>query len=174
MLLTIPNNILNNPRTLLIICLVLALMTSMAIFYTAWQWRADWQVAHQVVTAKPVLKLTNAHVSLINDLPKAHLFGQAFSKGQVPTSNLQLRVTGIVKADQSPLGAFSKASKAYISIAGQPSKIYHIGDDLPYGVKVYDITTNMVILQNDGRLEKLPLPREPLAFKAKNNKDILS
>jgi hypothetical protein len=59
-------------------------------------------------------------------------------------------------------------SKAYISISGQPGKIYQIGDNLPYGVKVYDITPDTVILENDGHLEKLPLPREKLLFKRKN------
>ena len=58
-------------------------------------------------------------------------------------------------------------SKAYISIDGQPSKIYQVGESLPSGVKVYDITPNEVVLENDGNLEKLPLPREQLKFKPK-------
>lgn len=160
MLLTLPNN----PRILLATCTLLTALTGMTAIYTGWQWYQDWKIAHQLIIEKPSLKMTDESATIINALPKAHLFGQAFSKGQVPTSNLQLRVTGIVKANQEGAGIFSKA---YISIAGQPSKIYQIGDDLPYGVKVYDITSNMVILQNDGRLEKLPLPREPLEFKTK-------
>jgi type II secretory pathway component PulC len=103
----------------------------------------------------------------ITSVPNEHLFGKMVSKtGAMPVTNLQFRVTGIVKVDTEKYEAFSKA---YISISGQPSKIYQIGDSLPYGVKVYDITSDAVILENEGHLEKLPLPREHPTFKPKTH-----
>ena len=106
---------------------------------------------------------------MIASIPDEHLFGKAFSKsGDVPITNLQLRVTGIVKVQDEENGSYSKA---YISISGQPSKIYQVGDSLPYGVKVYAISHDTVILENGGRLEKLPLPREKLVFKPQHKQD---
>jgi hypothetical protein len=100
---------------------------------------------------------------MINSLPEKHLFGQAFSRTDgMPISNLQLRVTGIVKVNTE---TGKEVSKAYISISNQPAKIFEVGDTLPYGVKVYSITPDAVVLENDGHLEKLPLPREKLQFK---------
>jgi len=99
---------------------------------------------------------------------RLRLFGNTYSKnGDVPISDLELRVTGIVKVENETVGS---ASKAYISISGQPSKIFQVGDSLPYGVKVHDISFDAVILENGGHLEKLPLPRETLEFKPREVK----
>ena len=81
---------------------------------------------------------------------------------QMPVTNLQMRVTGIVK-----MSGQSNSSKAYISVEGQPGKIYQEGDDLPNGVRIYTISDDAVILDIDGRFEKLPLPREKLQFKSR-------
>lgn len=135
--------------------------------YAVYQWTADWQLAHSELPAAPVLATADATSSLVAAIPGEHVFGQpAAGLGNMPISNLQLRVTGIAKVEGDDETAQS-LSRAYISVAGQPSKIYKIGDNLPYGVKVYDITADAVVLQNGGQLEKLPLPRDPLQFKPK-------
>ena len=99
---------------------------------------------------------------MITRLPERHLFGRPLSTGTVPVTNLQLQITGIVLNEKN-----SKLSKAYISSAGQLSKIYRIGDTLPSGVKLYEITADTVIFENDGRLEKLSLTRLGLHFTPK-------
>ncbi len=136
----------------------------LTFFYTLWQWRTDWVSAHQAIPA-PALVSIGATAEKMAAIPDEHLFGAAAS--DVPISSLQLRVTGIVKMNSSG----NAASKAYISIAGQPSKIYRIGDSLPYGVKIQAITADTVIVENDGHLEKLPLPREKLQFKMRNEEE---
>lgn len=150
-------------RVLHIICSVLLVVLLAIAVSTFSNWHNDWLLAHQKL-AEPGPALENSKdKDLVALLPDAHLFGQAMAKvGEVPTSNLQLQVTGIVKAG---FGNKKVNSKAYISIAGQPSKIYQTGDMLPYGVKVYAITKDAVIVENNGHLEKLLLPREPLQFK---------
>src|SRR5579885_1573281 len=158
-------NINLSQRTALVICLGVAALACLTFGYAACQWRSDWILVHQASTEMPVLYNSNQISDLVSAIPDEHLFGTSKNKlGNMPITNLQLRVTGIVKVDTEQLGAYSKA---YISIAGQPSKIYQVGDVLPYGVKVYDITSDAVILENDGHLEKLPLPREQLKFKPK-------
>lgn len=160
---------LNLPqRSLIGLCSFAAVLTCITFLYATWQWYNDWQLANQAITT-PVITKSNNNANLIAAIPNEHLFGKAFNKdGNVPISNLQFRVTGIVKyADQS-----TGNSKAYISVAGQPSKIYQADDVLPYGVKIHAIAADSVILENAGRLEKLPLPRSQLHFKARTMDEV--
>lgn len=152
-------NVTLSQRTTLGILAGLALLVLATFCLTIWQWRSDWALSHQNMPA--VLAPSNGMGNVITTLPKNHLFGQSLA-GEMPISSLQLRVTGIAKVENE----HGSSSKAYISIADQPSKIYQVGDDLPYGVKIYAITPDTVILTRDGELEKLPLPREKLEFKA--------
>jgi type II secretory pathway component PulC len=117
-------------------------------------------LTHQTPVA-PVLTKTNQDNAMIASISGDHIFGKSSNLGQMPVTNLQMKVTGIVKvSEQSGL-----TSKVYISVSGQASKIYKVGDNLPYGVKIYEITPDAVVLENDGHLEKLPLPREKIIFK---------
>ena len=155
-------------QTALAACGVLGLFALITFITSASHWYDDWALAHQSLAPAKVAA-TDEKAMMIGALPKAHLFGMAVdNNGQLPISNLQLRVTGIVKVDTEQSGS---VSKAYISIQGQPSKIYQVGDDLPYGVKVYQVEPDAVILENDGHLEKLPLPREELEFKPRSTEE---
>lgn len=154
--LTLPADL--SQRAILGICAILSVCILMTLFYSVWQWSLDWKIAHQEIAA-PSLK-TPEKKDIIASISNHYLFGQPAKLGDIPITNLQLRVTGIVKKE----GPMSY-SKAYISISGQPDKIYTTGDILTGGVKIYDITPDAVVLENEGRLEKLPLPREKLQFK---------
>jgi hypothetical protein len=145
----------------------LAGLVLLTLIVGLWQWYDDWQLAHQKMPAAATIQ-DDVVANMIRTLPKAHLFGENLVDGNMPITSLQLRVTGIVKAT---LENSQEVSKAYISMSGQPAKIYQAGDNLVNGVKVYEITDNAVILENDGHLEKLPLPREPLVFKARDKED---
>lgn len=127
------------------------------------QWAADWQLTRANLDISQPIAAQDANAELISAIPNHHLFGHNLAaNGEVPISSLELRVTGIVKVDSKEN---ENNSKAYISISGAPSKIYQVGDSLPDGVKVYDITADAIILENGGHLEKLPLPRDRLRFK---------
>jgi len=153
-----------SPRTVLGICISTGTAMLITLIYSIWQWQNDWVLAHQDIEVHAVAAGVST-AGITNSINESHLFGKAPSQlGNMPITNLQLRVTGIVKMDTDRSGP---VSKAYISTDGQPSKIYQVGESLPSGVKVYDITPNEVILENDGNLEKLPLPREQLQFKPK-------
>lgn len=153
----------------LVFCIGLGAALLFTLLHAFWQWHNDWLLAHQAVPHQTTAIInTDDSAAMIAAIPNDHLFGQSFTNNNLPITNLQLRVTGIVKVD-----AEQGASKAYISIAGQPSKIYQIGDKLPYGVNIYAISTDTVILENDGHLEKLTLSREKLQFKPRNIKESL-
>src|SRR3990167_41787 len=118
-------NINLKQQTILIICISFATLMLVTLGYALWQWQSDWQVAHQEIAPKKIAASSDENAMIIASIPEAHLFGEALAKlGEVPLSNLQLRVTGIVQAGQQS----GMLSKAYISIAGQPSKIYELGD----------------------------------------------
>lgn len=145
--------------------ILLGILLFFTSLYTLAQWHHDWTLINQSI--EPSQNTTqNETAQLVASLPDAHLFGQNFSEsGEVPVTTLQLRVTGIVKIGTEDNETISKA---YISISGQPSKIFQIGDSLPDGVKIYEITNDTVILENEGRLERLPLPRQKLEFKPRS------
>ncbi|RDI38057.1 type II secretion system protein N [Aquicella lusitana] len=158
-------------RLTLGLCAALAVLLGFTFVYSITQWYGDWELTHQAPPPAPTLTSADATTRMIAAIPDQHLFGKSFTgSGEVPITNLQLRVTGIVKVTTEQNG---NASKAYISIAGQPSKIYQVGDTLPYGVKIYEITPDAVILENDSQLEKLPLPREKLQFKTRQSEERL-
>lgn len=96
----------------------------------------------------------------IAKLPDQHLFGQSriLSNADLPITSLQLHLVGVIKAEPEEF------SRVIISEAGQPSKVYRVGDVLSSGVKIHGITQDGVVLENGGRLEKLPLQRPPLLF----------
>lgn len=153
-------NIQINQRYLVGATAALGILLTVTLLYVLTSWIQDWRLAHQAVVSN--LKLdSGANAQLIADIPNQHLFGLS-PTGDMPITNLELRVTGIAREADAQR---DNTSKAYISIAGGPSKIYQVGDNLPDGVKVYDITPDTVILENGGKLEKLPLPREKLQFK---------
>ncbi len=152
--------VLTQQHRLAVLVLSLA-VTSLFFGYTLITWYGDWQLSHAPLPAYPLPKQANK-AALIDDLPEQHLFGQGLTPmGEMPISNLQLRVMGISKG----MGENSATSKALIAIAGGSSKVYRIGDALPDGVKIYAIAADAVVLENEGRLEKLPLPRAALVFK---------
>lgn len=158
-------NLTDNPRLLYAANGILGVLVLATIIYMGGIWYLDWQLAHQ--TAATPTRTDNASNRMIASLPNQHLFGIA-ATGDMPISNLELRVTGIVRQQDNQN---TNISKAYISISGAPSKIYQVGDSLPDGVKIYEITPDTVILENAGQLEKLPLPRGRLTFKPRDNQE---
>lgn len=108
--------------------------------------------------AQVVSKDTDNAGNLITRIPDYHLFGGALGQGAVPITSLQLHLIGVIKADPE------KFSRVIISERSKAGKVYQVGDNVTSGVSVYSISADGVILQNGGRLEKLPLQRIPLMF----------
>lgn len=146
-----------------ILCLLIATLLLVTLLLTLSKWKSDWLLVYHNQGSAHKMTFSSENASKIKSIPNDHLFGMAFSPdSEAPITRLGLRVTGIVKQMQV---SQDRLSKAYISIGDQPSKIYQVGDSLPYGVKIYEITRDTVLLENDGHLEKLPLLRSQLTFK---------
>jgi type II secretory pathway component PulC len=126
-------------------------------------WRNDFIMtqATPATLGKASQVLADESLVLIKQIPNWHLFGSpplAAYLTTLPITSLQLHLVGIVQA------VSANRSRAIISIAGQPGKIYQPGDTLVAGVKINRIAADNVTLENGGRLEKLPLARPPLLF----------
>lgn len=146
--------------SLLVIMLILVLVT---VIQTVVTWHSDDRLAHSYAKPKGHFLQENDQLSkLIIQLPEWHLFGKYGVVEQsaiLPVTSLQIRLVGVIKSTPE------KYSRVIISESNQPGKVYSVGDTLPSsGVKIYAITEEGVVLNNSGRLEKLPLQRTPLQF----------
>jgi type II secretory pathway component PulC len=122
-------------------------------------WHKDYKLAHNPAAAmNKNLQLNSQALALIAQIPNQHLFGISGRSTDIPITSLQIRLVGIVQA--VPAGQ----SRAIISIAGQPAKIYQVGDTLTGDVRITAITQESVLLENGNQTEKLPLARPPLSF----------
>lgn len=137
-----------------------------ALFDSQKQFREN----HRSITRTPGTITENkpramqTHIADFSKIPSQHLFGHAPIEAQdVPISSLQLRLIGILVAE-SP-----KASRVIISEAGRAGKVFGVGDSIG-AIRINAVTPNGVILENHGRLEKLPMQRETLSFLGKPKK----
>jgi len=99
----------------------------------------------------------------------AHLFGVAGSEPvaaappppeddallDAPDTRLNLRLRGAVMADEA------RMAHAIIADAGGTEKVYFLDDNIPGGATLQRIQLDRVILNRNGTLEVLRLPREP-------------
>ncbi|HVE43614.1 MAG TPA: type II secretion system protein N [Gammaproteobacteria bacterium] len=147
-------------RHSIIICILLVATLVALVIFSLHRWRADWQLAHP--QPMPIKVSASSHNAALLTAAE-NLFGQSpTDTSRTFFSHLPFQLLGIVKADDNA----KTSSKAYISTTKGISKIYQIGDMLPYGMKIYAITAHAVIVENDGHLESLSLQRRKLTFKS--------
>lgn len=138
---------------------VFALLLAIAVVQMLSDWYDDILISRSTSTSVQHSEIDNVS-QLIAAIPEEHLFGRIGSNDQsIPITSLQLRLVGVIKSEPESL------SRVIISESGQPGKLYSIGDSLPSGIIVNAIKEDGVVLENGGRLEKLPLQRTPLNFK---------
>lgn len=144
--------------------LIALVVTSLLLFSAMIQTPLNWHSDIKLTKAKSVIEVIPASSQTpdyVKQIPEWHLFGNATKVDDttvLPVTSLQLRLIGIVQSIPE------KYSSVIVSEANQAGKVYLVGDVLPVGVKVNAIIEDGVILENAGRLEKLPLQRQPLSF----------
>jgi general secretion pathway protein C len=94
-------------------------------------------------------------------ITSAHLFGtppvQAAASqdaANAPQTNLPLVLTGIISADDPNNG---------LAILGEnpaAAKVYAVGDNIPGGAKLHSVFDDRVVIERNGKLESLVLPRQ--------------
>lgn len=110
-------------------------------------------------SARPATPAPARPAARYRDVANLHLFGQA-GGGVAPVAadiretRLQLKLLGVFAADEPA------RSYAIIADPQKREEVYQIGDTLPGNVRLQAIHPDQVILERNGKLEKLMLPQE--------------
>lgn len=92
-------------------------------------------------------------------ITSAHLFGTAPAAHQdgvdAPQTNIQLVLTGTIAGNDPQNGL------AILGQTAQTAKVYAVGDNVPGGAKLHSVYSDRVVIDRDGQLESLALPRQP-------------
>lgn len=97
----------------------------------------------------------------LSQLGKWHTFGNATAQvvrkpatpQRSPETRLKLTLKGLVFTGNEQL------DMAIISSPGKPDKAYSINDSIPGNAKLHSIEADRILLERNGRLESLSLPR---------------
>ena len=102
-----------------------------------------------------------AHVAVAThppDIPaiiNAHLWGvPPPSEQQVQQSHVNLSLTGTIAGNDPQNGL------AILGQTPQTAKVYAVGDILPGGVKLHSVYSDRVVIDRNGQLESIALPRQ--------------
>ncbi len=112
------------------------------------------------VAPVPVSQPTRSQTVDVAAITSAHLFGDpplaakpAQDAANAPQSNLPLVLVGIIAADDPQDGLAILGENA----AG--AKVYAVGDNIPGGAKLHQVLSDKVVIDRNGVLESLMLPR---------------
>jgi len=88
----------------------------------------------------------------------AHLFGAAPQPQQdganAPQTTIPLVLTGTIAGNDPQNGL------AILGQTAQTAKVYAVGDNVPGGAKLHSVYSDRVVLDRNGQLESLALPRQ--------------
>jgi general secretion pathway protein C len=94
----------------------------------------------------------------VNEILAAHLFGSAevapVSGEDAPRTRVALILAGTLAVSDPTQGL------AIVGETAQSGRLYAVGAMLPGGVKLHEVYTDRVVLDRDGNLETLPMPRQ--------------
>jgi general secretion pathway protein C len=92
-------------------------------------------------------------------ITNSHLFGvapapAAGNGANAPQTSMPLVLTGVIAANDPRDGL------AILGPSVAATKVYAVGDNIPGGARLHAVLTDHVLLERDGRLESLALPRQ--------------
>jgi general secretion pathway protein C len=102
--------------------------------------------------------MVRAHSLDVATITGAHLFGAAPAPKQdganAPQTNIPLVLTGTIAGNDPQNGL------AILGQTAQTAKVYAVGDNVPGGAKLHSVYSDRVVIDRDGQLESLALPRQ--------------
>jgi general secretion pathway protein C len=103
--------------------------------------------------------LTRApHVTDVAAITNAHLFGAApapkSDDANAPQTSMPLVLTGIIAGNDPKNGL------AILGANAQSAKVYAVGDSVPGGATLHSVYVDRVVIERNGQLESLTLPRQ--------------
>src|SRR5215472_10068785 len=108
--------------------------------------------------AAPPAAPLHAHALAPGAITNAHLFGAAPAAIQdganAPETAIPLVLTGTIAGNDPQNGL------AILGQTAQTAKVYAVGDTVPGGPKLHSVYSDRVVIDRDGQLESLALPRQ--------------
>jgi general secretion pathway protein C len=99
-----------------------------------------------------------SHALNLAAITSAHLFGAAPVARQdganAPQTSIPLVLTGTIAGNDPQNGL------AILGQNAQSAKVYAVGDNVPGGAKLHSVYSDRVVIERDGQLESLQLPRQ--------------
>jgi general secretion pathway protein C len=93
----------------------------------------------------------------VRDIVAAHLFGEAASTaadGSAPQTTVQLVLAGVLAVPDPKRGL------AILGPSAAAARLYMVGGAVPGGVRLYSVYPDHVLLDRDGSIESLQLPKK--------------
>jgi general secretion pathway protein C len=98
------------------------------------------------------------HFTDVAAITNAHLFGTApvprQTEADAPQTSMPLVLTGIIAGNDPQNGL------AILGPTAQTAKVHAVGDTVPGGARLHSVYTDRVIIDRNGQLESLVLPRQ--------------
>ncbi|GAC1694884.1 MAG: GspC family type II secretion system variant ExeC [Steroidobacteraceae bacterium] len=98
------------------------------------------------------------HALDVAAITKAHLFGAAPAAPEnganAPQTTMPLVLTGIIAGNDPQNGL------AILGANAQTAKVFAVGDSVPGGAKLHSVYSDRVVIERNGQLESLALPRQ--------------
>jgi general secretion pathway protein C len=108
--------------------------------------------------AAPQASPLRAHSLDLAAITNAHLFGAAPVAPQdganAPQTSIPLVLTGTIAGNDPQNGL------AILGQTAQTAKVYAVGDNVPGGAKLHSVYSDRVVIDRNGQLESLALPRQ--------------
>jgi general secretion pathway protein C len=108
--------------------------------------------------SQPVVARAAPHVTDVAAITNAHLFGSApppkSDDANAPQTSMPLVLTGIIAGNDPKNGL------AILGASAQSAKVYAVGDNVPGGAKLHSVYVEKVVIERNGQLESLALPRQ--------------
>ncbi len=104
------------------------------------------------------MRAMRSHALDVAAITNAHLFGTAPAPKQdganAPQTSIPLVLTGTIAGDDPQNGL------AILGQTAQSAKVYAVGDNVPGGARLHSVYSDRVVIDRDGQLESLALPRK--------------
>ncbi len=152
--------LLLRPIVVQLVCVILAIILMTQVTYYIFA-LSDIRHVDKLESPQPITINQLSQTEIQTDL-KAHLFGEYLPKElsdlNIKRSMLDLQVVGILFATRM------RDSNVIIRAENGQEATYHVGDTLPGGAIIKQISAGGIVVKHNGQLESLTLPKSELIF----------
>ena len=154
---------------------VLLGLTSAQVFWQAYDhWLASDTTAPAIATLPSATATQSNTLHYADDIGSAHLFGRPLVSNKVAQVATEDILESLLKVTIKGILALADDAKsmAILSVENAADKVFKAGDELTANYSVHQIIADGVVVDHNGRLEMIRLPRATLADITANNQSV--